>query len=251
MANAAAFDDAIKLVGSTAQLSIGCHIVLVDGVPVLDRQNLTLINKETPGRFYQNLSSFASRVIRGRIDAAEIEAEAVAQIRKVQAAGIAVSHLDTHKHTHIFPQVLQSLLRAARTCGVPAIRNPFGPLHFSIVAKRPSLWNRHVQVTLLSFLAKNFRASVAKAGMRTPDGTVGIVATGALDDRLFERIVECLPEGTWELVCHPGYNDSDLASIHTRLRASREIELQLLTSPANRELLARYGVELVSYHGLT
>jgi predicted glycoside hydrolase/deacetylase ChbG (UPF0249 family) len=91
---------------------------------------------------------------------------------------------------------------------------------------------------------------VAKAGIRTPDGTVGIVATGALDDRLFEGIVERLPEGTWELVCHPGYNDGDLGSVHTRLRASREIELQLLKSSASRELLERNGVELISYRDL-
>jgi len=134
---------------------------------------------------------------------------------------------------------------------VPAIRNPFGPLHFFIAAKRPSLWTRHAQVTGLAFLAKNFRVSVAKAGLRTPDGTVGIVATGALDDDLFRGIVDRIPEGTWELVCHPGYNDSDLANIHTRLRASREIELQLLTSPQSRELLARNGVELISYRDLT
>ena len=251
MANGAAFDDAIRGARSASQISMGCHIVLVDGVPALEEpRNLTLINKQTPGQFYRSLSSFVLRLLGGRIDADEIEAEAVAQIRKLQAAGITVSHFDTHKHTHVFPQVLRSLLRAARACGVPAIRNPFGPLHFSSVAKRPSLWNRHAQVTVLSFLARNFRASVAKAGLRTPDGTVGIVATGALDDTLFERIVDRLPEGTWELVCHPGYNDRDLAGIHTRLRASREIELRLLTSPQSRQLLARNGVELISYRDL-
>jgi predicted glycoside hydrolase/deacetylase ChbG (UPF0249 family) len=76
------------------------------------------------------------------------------------------------------------------------------------------------------------------------------VATGALDSHLFENMVDNLPEGTWELVCHPGYNDVELGSIRTRLRESRAIELRLLTSPDAREMLARSGVQLISYRDL-
>jgi chitin disaccharide deacetylase len=86
--------------------------------------------------------------------------------------------------------------------------------------------------------------------MLTPDGTVGIVATGAMDASLFESIINSLPEGTWELVCHPGYNDADLGSIRTRLRESRAQELQILTSPEAPEILAHSGVRLISYREL-
>jgi hopanoid biosynthesis associated protein HpnK len=252
MANGPAFEDAIQRAKSTSRLSMGCHVVLVDGLPVLGgRKTPTLSDKRAhDGRFHESLSSFALRALSGRIDADEIEAEATAQIRKLQAAGIAVSHLDTHKHTHIFPQVLRPLLRAARACGVTAVRNPFGPIHLSVLAKRPSLWKQYTKVTVLSRLGKTFRRSVTEAGLLSPDGTVGIVATGALDDRLFESIVDSLPEGTWELVCHPGYNDAELGSIRTRLRESRAVELRLLTSPESHELLARSGVQLISYRDL-
>jgi chitin disaccharide deacetylase len=252
MANGRAFEDAIQRAKSAARLSLGCHVVLVDGLPVLDAgKTPTLSNqKARDGRFDESLNRFALRAVSGRIHADEIEAEAAAQIRKLQAAGIAVSHLDTHKHTHIFPQVLRPLLRAARACGVTAVRNPFGRLHLSILVKRPSLWKQYTKVMALSRLGTSFRRSVADAGLLTPDGTVGIVATGALDGRLFGSIVDSLPEGTWELVCHPGYNDAELANIRTRLRGSREVELQLLTSPESRELLARSGVQLISYRDL-
>lgn len=251
MANAAAFEDAIQRAKSTPGLSMGCHVVLVDGLPVLSgQQTPTLTPGKTADRFYQSLSSFALRAVGGRIDADEIEAEATAQIRKLQAAGIVVSHLDTHKHTHIFPQVLRPLLRAARACGVTAVRNPFGPLHLSVLAKRPSLWKQYSKVMVLSRMGKSFRKSVTGAGLASPDGTVGIVATGALDNRLFGSIVDTLPAGTWELVCHPGYNDAELGSIRTRLRESREVELRILTSPESREVLARNGVQLISYRDL-
>jgi len=252
MANGPAFEDAIQRAKSCPRLSLGCHVVLVDGLPVLDRGNTPSLSDKNAqdGRFHDSLSSFVLRALSGRVHADEIEAEATAQIRRLQAAGIAVSHLDTHKHTHIFPQVLRPLLRAARACGLAAVRNPFGPLHLSILAKRPGLWKQFGKVTVLSGLGKTFRRSVRDAGMLTPDGTVGIVATGALDDRLFERMVDRLPEGTWELVCHPGYDDAELGSIRTRLRESRAVELRLLTSPEAREILARRGVQLISYREL-
>jgi chitin disaccharide deacetylase len=253
MANGRAFDDAVQRATSATRLSVGCHVVLVDGSPVLKKKPTatTLANEKfDDGRFYETLNGFALRLLRGRINVDDIEAEATAQIRKLQAAGIVVSHLDTHKHTHILPRVLRPLLRAARACGVPALRNPFGPVHISVVASRPRLWKRFSQVTALNRLGKSFRKSVTASGMFTPDGTVGIVATGAMDIPLFESIVKSLPEGTWELVCHPGYNDAELADIRTRLRDSRVQELQLLTSPEAREILTRSGVQLVSYRDL-
>ena len=86
--------------------------------------------------------------------------------------------------------------------------------------------------------------------MATPDGTLGIVVTGALDEKLFRAIADSIPEGTWEFVCHPGYNDDDLKSARTRLRESRETELRVLTMPEARELLLHQGIELISYREL-
>lgn len=81
----------------------------------------------------------------------------------------------------------------------------------------------------------------------TPDGCVGIVATGGLTPGNFRLLIENLPDGTWEFVTHPGYNDGELDGIQTRLRRSREDELAILTSPESKELLQRERIELISY----
>jgi len=255
MANGRAFEDAVRLAKSVPRLSVGCHVVLIDGEPVLDARLLPSITSahSTGNRFRDRLQFFAVRALAGRLDSDEIEAEASAQIRKLQSAGISVSHLDTHKHTHLFPAVLRPLLRAARGCGVRAIRNPFGPrkpLKSSELLARPSLWTRYAEVRILSTLASTFRDSASRADLVTPDGTLGIVVTGALDEQLFRGIAAIVPEGTWEFVCHPGYNDDDLKSAKTRLRASRENELRVLTMPKARELLLRQGIDLISYREL-
>lgn len=251
MANATAFPEAVQLAQSVSRLSVGCHIVLLDGSPLLTASQIpSLVDRRDGTRFREGLGGFAWRAIAGGLDPDQIEAEATGQIGKLQSFGIAVSHLDTHKHTHIFPRVLRPLLRAAKACGVRAMRNPFGPVPLTQFTARPSLWKRWAQVRTLNSLAGKFHAAVKDEGMITPDGTLGIVATGALDERLFRYMVEHLPEGTWEFVCHPGYNDPALQSVQTRLRESRVRELQLLTSTATRDLLAHNGVELISYRDL-
>jgi len=251
MANGPAIEDAIRVAASNAGLSVGCHVVLVDGEPLLDSREIsTLLKGKDDARFEEGIARFASRVLRRQIDPEQVEAEVTAQIRKLQAAGVCVSHLDTHKHTHIFPRILRPILRAAKACGVRAIRNPFGRVAFSQIANRPNLWKRYGQVKMLNAWAAAFARTVAEAGMRTTDGSLGIVATGSMDDRMFRLILENLPEGTWELVCHPGYNDGELQKVRTRLRDSREVELRWLTSTAARKCLTQSRVDLISYRDL-
>ena len=248
MANGPAFCEVKELSKQFPKLSIGCHVVLIDGEPVLPPAKAPSLTES--GRFRNDLKTFAARALTGQLDATEIAAEATAQIRRVQAAGFCVSHFDTHKHTHIFPKVLRPLLLAASECGVRAVRNPFGPrlpLPASELLKRPNLWTRWVEMRVLGTFAGNFQKTVQREGFVTPDGTLGIEVTGTLNETLFTAIASSVPEGTWEFVCHPGYNDSDLESARTRLRESRQVELHVLTSPGAREILTRHGVELISY----
>jgi predicted glycoside hydrolase/deacetylase ChbG (UPF0249 family) len=190
--------------------------------------------------------SFACLAAAGRLEESQIEAEVTAQVRKLQAAGIQVSHLDSHKHTHMFPGVLKGVLRAAKSCGIRAMRNPFEPLVFATVRH----WKRQFQLRLLQSFRSRFREMLAEANVATPDGCVGIAATGGLSLETFRMLLEHLPEGTWEFVSHPGYNDPDLDSVKTRLRGSRDKERAILTSPAVRDLIRREGIQLISYRDL-
>ena len=255
MATGVAFADAVQTAKELPRLSIGCHVLLIDGEPILDHENLPSITagNSTPARFRDGMKSFAARALLGRLDPKQIEAETTAQIRKIQSAGISVSHLDSHKHTHLFPAVLRPVLRAARACGVRALRNPFGPrrpLQSGELLARPNLWTRYFEVRVLSALAGRFRKAVEDEGFLTPDGTLGVEVTGSLDETVFRAIAKIIPEGTWEFVCHPGYNDDDLQRAHTRLRESRETELRVLTMPAARQMLTEQKIELISYRDL-
>jgi chitin disaccharide deacetylase len=224
MARAKATLDAIEIARTTPSLGVGCHVVLVDGEPVLPANELPSLVDQRSGRFQPSLGAFLRRLALGRIDPAEIEAEATAQIALLQACGIALTHVDTHKHTHKFPAVLRSVLRAARAAGISAVRNSFEP-PWSVRATPGAPWLRSAQVTLLRRLQPAFRRIVAEESFVTTDGAIGVLATGTLNSATLNSLLQHLPPGAWELVTHPAYNDADLARAGTRLLASRQLEL--------------------------
>jgi predicted glycoside hydrolase/deacetylase ChbG (UPF0249 family) len=239
MANADATEGAIALALATPRLGVGCHIVLVDGTPLLPPSQLpTLVNQAT-GRFRPTLGVFVSDLFLGRINASEIAAETEAQIAQLRSHGLHPTHVDTHKHTHIFPRVLAPLIDAARRQQVAAIRNPFEPA-WSLAATPGAPLLRRAQVHALNRFRPAFFRLVRQVGMATTDGAIGVLATGTLNPTTLTSLLQTLPDGTWELVTHPGYNDDALARAGTRLLNSREVERNTLSRaaiPADVELI--------------
>jgi chitin disaccharide deacetylase len=222
MATAQSFASAVEGASHYPPLGVGCHVVLVDGLAASAPAQIPSL-ADSAGQFRVSLGQFVQDLYRRRISGDEIEREAVAQIRRLQQAGVRVTHLDTHKHTHLFPAVLRPLLRAALQCGVRAIRNPFEP-DWSLEATHGASRLRRWQVRLLRTQRRSFHRLVSHAGLHTTDGAIGVLATGVLDAALLERLLQRIPAGTWELVCHPGHPDTALDAVRTRLRASRAVE---------------------------
>lgn len=225
MAQAAATDEAIAIARATPALGVGCHVVLVDGTPAAG--NLKTLAPS--GAFFKTLGDFLQHLLTGRIEETEIEAEARAQIQSLQSRGVALDHIDTHKHTHMFPRVLRPVLCAARACGVRSVRNPFEPAWSTSVTPGAPLVRR-AEVRLLRLLSQSFLRIVAEEGFSTTAGSLGVLATGTLDRQTVEALVRAVPSSNliYELVTHPGYNDADLAAANTRLLTSRDTERQAL-----------------------
>jgi predicted glycoside hydrolase/deacetylase ChbG (UPF0249 family) len=250
MANAPYFSPAIYMAFAQPDLAVGCHVVLVNGSPCLrPREVPTLLDPAAPSTFRASVGSFLGDLLRGRIQEQEIEAEAIAQIRRIQSSGVTVSHIDSHKHVHAFPRVLAPLLRAARNCGVQCVRNPFEPW-WSLRATRPASAWRRTQVHAMRTQQRAFTRLTLEHGMLTADGSIGLLATGILDDSVLRSLLQAMPPGTWELVCHPGYGDSALDQARTRLRASREVERSALLEVIPEALRNDSGLALIDFHRL-
>jgi len=234
MANGAAFEDAVERARQTPGLDLGCHLVLIGGRAAAP-----------PGLpLPQTTQELLWRLARG-LSAAAIEQEFSAQIEKIAAAGLQPTHLDTHKHTHLAPPVLEAVLGVARRYGIPWIRRPFD-LPLPAVRGRAPLRRRAVNRALRP-LRRRFDRLIAHNGCRATDHFAGFQLTGGYHAHHLAELIRALPEGLTEFMCHPGYCDLELRASPTRLTESRETELRALLSNEIRTTMEQAAVEITSF----
>jgi predicted glycoside hydrolase/deacetylase ChbG (UPF0249 family) len=220
MVNAPAFECAVTLAKENPTLDIGLHL------------NLT----NEPFTFAASARS------------TDIERETRRQIEKSLGTGLRITHIDGHKHVHAIPKVFKVLSRLAPQYGIRALR--------TMRTRTPrlgSLLRRHSTSRAAILKQYGFAEgarliwSMYSPQPIGPDHFYGIAETGFLDLEAFRNIIEDLAVGTHEVMCHPGYLDSDLSSTPTRLLAQRERELEMLTSRESQDLIHRAGIQLASY----
>ncbi len=235
-----AFDDAVRAVrDGDATLGVGVHINLVQGRPLA--RVPTLVDERT-GTFHK-LPALVGRAFAGRIDPDEVGAECEAQIAAVRAAGVTITHVDSHMHTHAIPALWHPISSAVVRAGIHAMRWPAES--FRNTPFEPSRLATNVLIAL-SWAAIRRNASP----ICYPDHFIGISLQGGRDvERNLLRAFDNLAPGTTELMVHPGHSDAELASMDT-YTWQRENELAALVSPAVRDRLARGDIELVHFGAL-
>ena len=234
MANGDAFEDAVRLAREVPTLDIGCHLVLIGG-----RSLVT--GKPFPSTAPQLVAALAGCQIR-------VYEELAAQVRRILEAGIRPTHLDTHKHTHLAPPVLDAVARLCQDFGIRWVRRPFDfPLNAlgSAVPRAKRLTSN-----AMALFGRRFHRVLEKHGCRTTDHFAGFQITGRFRTAELVQLLGVLPEGSTELMCHPGRCGEALRQARTRLKESREHELEALVAPETRDALRKHGVELVNYTGL-
>jgi len=234
MASGEAFQDAVELARAYPSLDVGAHLVLVQGRSVLTGEPL-------PSSVPALVRALALR----RLDP---YAELRAQLEKILATGLRVTHLDTHKHTHLLPPVFEAAVRLAEEFGVRWIRRPFDlPLPAS---SRPVPAKIRLVRRMIAPLESRMERRLRQCGVHTTDHFAGFQWTGrfTVDDVI--ALLGVLPEGVTEFMTHPGYFDGELGRAHTRLKESREEELRVLTDARVRQAIESCGIRLASYADL-
>jgi hopanoid biosynthesis associated protein HpnK len=252
MANGPAFDDAVQRSAANPKLGVGCHLVLVGGKCVARREDVTSL-ADADGNLPESLAKFVAKLSTGMIAAREIEQELRAQIEKVRAAGISPTHLDTHKHTHAHPRVMEALARVAKEFGIMRVRKPVENLHDSWQAMKADEKGISMQIVgagAVRAIGPRFHAIARKYGLLFPDHFLGLAVTGQVSGAALRRMVDNLDDGSTEIMLHPGICDPDLVHSGTRLREQRETELAALLDPGVRSALHERGVRLISYREL-
>jgi chitin disaccharide deacetylase len=249
MANAPAFEDAVRRARENPSLGVGVHLVLIGGRPVAASEQVrSLVDNE--GFLPRSLPNFVARVTCGVIRREHIETELRAQVEKVHSAGISPTHVDTHKHTHAHPKVMQAVARAAQACGITRIRRPFEDLRDSWKSTRKQRGAAMPQLAAAAaaqIASRSFDAICRRYGLRSPDRFLGLARTGSVSAAALRALIDTVSDGTTEIMLHPGICDSDLAETGSRLQMQREKELEALVATEVREKLSERGVRLISY----
>jgi predicted glycoside hydrolase/deacetylase ChbG (UPF0249 family) len=226
MARGRAFDDAVRLARENPSLDIGVHLVLV-GEPGFPRTVARLVQAVALRRIH-------------------VYDELIAQVRRIFDAGLKPTHLDTHKHTHLLPPVLDAVARVSEECKIPWVRRPFDfPLTGQAV-----LFSRRATSRAFNVVRGRFARVLAEHDCRMTDHFAGFQITGRYDTADLAKLIRALPQGSTEFMCHPGICGDDLRAASTRLKESREQELRALTSHEVRAAVDESGVALTSYRDL-
>ena len=228
--------DVAIAVQETPRLGLGVHLVLTMGKPILPREAVPSIVDENGNHlkydpFIENLP---------HLNMNEVKAEWRAQIEAfVKAAGRKPDHLDSHHHSSFFtPELFRGMLEVAKEYGCP-IRNPiaYGDNPTAGMPAVADPMSEHAPSLMKQFNARS-----------TDTIFVNFYDEGATAEELLD-ILSKVPEGTTEVMCHPGYVDDAFAK-ESVYNFQRERELKILTDPAVKEAIRARNIELITFGDL-
>ena len=239
LAVAPGFKPTVAWLRDTEAIGVGAHLCAVgEDPPLLTALEVpTLVDGQ--GRFASSWKTFLPRVAARQIDPDDLRLELAAQIERLRQAGLALTHVDTHQHLHLWPGVADVVLDLAVENGIGAVR----------VTRSASLSPVGLGVRRLS---AGLARRAEQRGLRHTEAGSGLDHAGNLDGPRMQRTIARLGAGgaaTAELGTHPGQpGDTDLERYAWGYRWADE--LAALTDPATRATVADAGFRLGTYADL-
>jgi hopanoid biosynthesis associated protein HpnK len=246
MANMPAFAEAVELARAQPRLGVGLHFNITQGRPVAAPSKVpSLLN--AAGEFLGTSTKLARRSWLGQLNPEDVRRELCAQLEKLAATGLTLTHLDGHQHAHAWPAVLRVIEQTLADYNIHAVRVPREQVRWSRALSSPKRFKQSLTASGLRWLCRSSVHALAAAQLRTPAAFFGVAQTGIWSRAWLLDLLDHLPEGVSELMCHPGYADAELRQTGTRLSASREAELRLLTAPEIQAAVRARKVELLHF----
>jgi len=241
---------ALDRVSTAARLSVGIHLNICKGKPILPPRNIpTLV--DTGGAFHPP-AMMIGKLWRWQVSARDLEREFRAQIRWMKMRGFNPTHADSHHHMHIYPAAATAFMRALSAEGIRCVRAP----RCSAWPKAGNLGGPHEGGIIRRLFVHGYRSALQNTLLRkfhSADSRVSLSQQARRDSTNLKShwmaTFENLPGGTFEFACHPGLPErgfSETDAIHLQ----REQELRLLLDPEMQGVISRSGIQLISYREL-
>lgn len=216
------------------ELAVGLHLVLVDGWPVLAQTGTGLVRAN--GKFDRNLGRAALRVALRPAVRRQLAREIRAQFEAFRATGLALDHVNAHKHMHLHPTIARMIVAIGGDYGMRTVRVPQEPR----APLRRAYPGEHIPPRLYRPWVAALRRRLRRAGLVTNDHVFGIAWSGGMVEERLLRLLPHLPDGVSEIYCHPAAEAAGLGGA----------ELAALLSAPVRERIAKLGLVLTRYRDL-
>lgn len=244
MPGGAAFAGAIDIARRHEALGLGVHFTLVDGNPILPPSEIPSLVAED-GRFLPDHTALLRRYLKGGVNLEEVRRELAAQLRKVEATGVPISHVDSHQHMHTLPGIIDIVLDLAVSARIGAVRAPRTPLFAGAFGGLGQLVGR----LGLSTLARLAAVKAHRRGLAVTEHFSGIVAGEAVSEAELLKLIAHLPQGTTEVMMHPG-TCNEVLQEDSGWQHDFEEELRAITSPRVMAALREEEIEPVNFRHL-
>lgn len=199
MVGAPAAADAVARARATPSLRVGLHIVLLEGLPSLPPATIPDL-VDSRGYFRSDMALAGIEMFFRPAVRKQLAQEVVAQFEAFRATGLALDHVNTHKHFHLHPTVTSTILKIGRRYGMRAIRVPLEP-RAVLAAAEPGAKLAPAYVT--GAFARLLRRRLRASGLCVPDSVFGLAWSGSMNAARLRGLIAHLPEGLSEIYLHP------------------------------------------------
>ena len=248
MVGAPAREDAVRRARELPELGVGLHVTLLDGRPVLPPSDIPgLVGPN--GRFFTDPIRFGMALYFSPELRRQARAEIEAQFQRFRETGLELDHINGHKHFHLHPVVLETILRLAPGFGSPPIRVPFEPFAPSFGANRDRAPERLTSACFYFLQTRRLARKLKRAGIASNDYIFGLNDSGVMTKERMLKLIEHLPSGVTEFYCHPAtsrWEGADNLSADYRPVE----EFRALVSPAVKAKLAAINLHPQSFRAV-
>jgi len=234
-----AFDMAVDGLARLGR-GVGAHLTAVDREKPLADHGPACRLTGPDGFFLTNRNALFARLAAApKTVLAQLRTEWSAQLERIAATGLPVTHLDSHQHLHLFPGLRELALDLAREYRIPFVRLP--RFHTISPARPVSL--------AVNFLSARLVRALDRAGLKRV-GFAGLENSGRQDAQTLARDIEQCPARAMELAFHPGRADPATQEKYRHWNFHWDQELAALRAPGFRAELERLNVTPASFADL-
>ena len=235
MASGSAFNHAISLSKDNPGLPIGIHLTLVAERPVSPTDKIrSLIGSN--GLFFKDYKTFLVKYFKHKIKLEEIHIEIEAQMEMLQNRGLRINHIDSHQHLHMLPGIFELVFTAAKKLGIEKIR----------LLRANGLRLKSMRELALTLMQKACLRKIERKGIKFIPNYWGMSRNSVLKEEALLSFINKIIPGVTEIVCHPGYVDSEYREKYSDWGYCPEEELRALTSEKVKRELNAQNIYLIS-----